>query len=44
MDPSIEPTADGIFRGILPSLQAEAMIQVVGVLPVVEDFIAILDG
>jgi hypothetical protein len=39
----IRPASDRIDWGVLPCLQAIAMIEVVGGLPVVEDFVAVLD-
>jgi len=43
MDADVQPAADGIVRGVLPSLKAIAMAQVMGRFPVVEGLIAVLD-
>ncbi len=41
---NVQPAADGIVGRVLPGLQAIAMAEVVGGLPVVERLIAVLDG
>jgi len=44
VDGDVQPAADGIVRGVLPGLQAVAMADIVGGLPVVEGFVTVLDG
>ena len=43
VDTGVSPGPDGIDRRVLPGLKAIAMSQVMDGLPVVEDFIAVLD-
>ena len=43
MERDVEPGTDGIKGRELPSLQAVGMIEIVGRLPEVEDFITVLD-
>lgn len=40
---NVKPAANGIIRGILPGLEAIAMGEVMGWLPVVERLVAVLD-
>lgn len=44
VDGDVQPAADGIVGRVLPGLQAVAMAEVVGGLPVVEGLVAVLDG
>ena len=44
MDHDIQPAADGIFRRVFPCLQSGSPVEVMGGLPIIEDFIAILYG
>ena len=43
VDGDVEPAADGVVGRVLPGLQAVAMAEVVGGLPVVEGLVAVLD-
>lgn len=43
MNDDIQPAANTIFWGILPGLQSVPMVEIMGRLPVVEDFITILN-
>lgn len=44
MKRNVKPAANGIIWGILPGLEAIAMGEIMGWLPVVERLIAVLDG
>ena len=43
MDDDIQPAANAVFRGVLPGLQAVTMVEIMRWLPIVEDFITILN-
>ena len=41
---SVGPASDGVVRRVLPGLETVAMVEVVAWFPVIEDFVAVLDG
>ena len=44
MKDDVEPAADGKFGRVLPGLQAESTIEIVGGFPIIEDLVTVLYG